>query len=292
MNTTTLNTVNFEKDHPVELEGTSRTLLLPLWARAKENRRPDPILVDTRAAQIIESLEALKGYQDDFYEMDRIFDQYLQISQLVRAKCIDEEIRLFLEKFPRATVVNIGAGFDTTFDRVDNGRLTWYDLDYPEVIALRRQFIPETQRSRCIPKSVLDFSWFDDIGDGQNGLMLVACGVLFFLEGSQAKRLFLELANRFPGSEIAFDTMSGFFLRMANRSVLKRSGMGSQAVMRWAIRSASEIAKWDSRITVLDEYPMFSHITPNQSWGTSVRFRMEMAKWTRGINIFHLRFED
>jgi O-methyltransferase involved in polyketide biosynthesis len=222
--------------------------------------------------------------------MDRIFDDYLQISQLVRAKCIDDEIKPFLEKFPLATIVNIGAGFDTTFDRVDNGKVTWYDLDYPEVIRLRRQYIPETPRSRCLARSVLDFSWFEDIGDCQNGLMLVACGVLFFLDERQAKTLFLELAGRFPESEIAFDTMSGLFLKIANWTVLGRSGMGSQAVMRWAVRSAREIAKWDDRIRVIDEYPMYSHVALNPSCDKATRFRMKIANWTRGINIFHLKF--
>ena len=292
MNTATVNTFNFENDQLAELQGANRTLLLPLWARAKENQQPTPLLVDKRAAQIIASLEAMHGHRDDFKEMERIFDRYLQLSQLIRAACIDDEIRFFLEKHPQATIVNIGAGLDTTFDRVDNGQMVWYDLDLPEVIAIRHQYIPEAPRSRCIASSVLDSSWFDEIGEPQNGLMFVACGVLFFLDENQAKKLFLELADQFPGSEFVFDTMAGLFMRIANRSVLKRSGMGSQAVMRWAVHSAREIVKWDDRIRMVAEYPMYSQRARNPSWGKSVLFRMEMANRMHAINIFHLKFGE
>ncbi len=35
---------------------------------------------------------------------------------------------------------------DTTFERIDNGRVYWYDLDLPDVIKLRKEFILENDR--------------------------------------------------------------------------------------------------------------------------------------------------
>ena len=272
-----------------ELEGVSRTLLLPLWARARECNQPNPILTDNWVKQIVENLSTIASYKNSFDEMDRVFDRYYQLSQLIRAKCLDNEIRTFLTTHPSGTIVNIGAGFDTTFARVDNGLLNWYDLDLPEVITLRRKHIPETERTKCIAKSVLDTSWFDDIGDDRNGVMFVSCGVLFFLHGQQVKQLFLELTNRFTGSEAAFDTMSKLFMVIGNWSVLRRSGMGNQAVMRWSMRSAQGIVNWDKRISVMSEYPMFLRIRVDKSWGKSVINRMRAVNRMRGINIFHLR---
>jgi O-methyltransferase involved in polyketide biosynthesis len=237
----------------------------------------------------VESLSTIASYKNSFDEMDRVFDRYYQLSQLIRAKCFDDEIRTFLTTHPFGTIVNIGAGFDTTFARVDNGLLNWYDLDLPEVIALRRKYILETDRSRCIAKSVLDTSWFDDIGQDRNGVMFVACGVLFFLHEKQVKQLFVELTNRFAGSEAAFDTMSKLFMIIGNWSVLRRSGMDNRAVMRWSIRSAREIVNWDKRISVMSEYPMFSRIKLDESWGRSAINRMRIVNKMRGINIFHLR---
>jgi O-methyltransferase involved in polyketide biosynthesis len=125
-----------QRETHIELEGANKTLLLPLWARAKECGRDNTIFIDSRAKQIVEDLRTIKNYKNTFDEMDKTFDKYYQLSQIIRAKCLDDEVRNFINKNPSATTVNIGAGFDTTFDRIDNRMLKWYDLDMPEVIEL------------------------------------------------------------------------------------------------------------------------------------------------------------
>ncbi len=284
-----MTTISLE-DQPVkELEGAMKTLLLPLWARAKECHRANPLLVDERARQIVDDLNEEKGFGECFNAMEQELDTYYQLSQIIRAKSLDGEIKAYLQYHPQGAIVNIGAGLDTTFERVDNGALTWYDLDLPEVIALRRQFFHEHSRRKCIAKSVLDHSWIDEIVHPDQGIMFVACGVLFFLQEDEVKRLFGLLVDQFPGSEIAFDTMAPFFLNLGNRMVLKKGNMGDQAVMRWAVRSSKEISTWDTRIRVIDEYPMYSRISLDPTWGLSCMMRMKMINWLKGINILHLQ---
>ncbi len=280
---------NIVKEYYEGLEGVNKTLLLPLWARAKESKQSNPILMDAQAQKIVENLSRTASYKDSFDEMDKVFNGFFQLSQLFRARCLDGQIKEFLANYPSGTIVNIGAGLDTTFARVDNGLLNWYDLDLPEVIALRREYIPETDRSQYIAKSVLDISWFKDIEKAGNGIMFVSCGVLFFLQKDQVKKLFFELANRFPGGEAAFDTMSKLFMMIGNNSVLRRSSMGNQAMMQWSIRSAREMMKWDKRISIVAEYPMFSRFPLDASWGKAITNRMRMINRMKGINIFHLR---
>jgi len=82
---------------------------------------------------------------------------------LVRARNFDRAIGRYIERYPEATAVNIGAGLDTTFSRADNGKMRWYDLDLPDGIAFRQQFIPETPRNTCIAKSVFDCGWFNEV---------------------------------------------------------------------------------------------------------------------------------
>lgn len=48
-----------------------------------------------------------------------------------------------LRDHPDAVIVNLGAGLDTTFQRIDNGRIFWYGLDLPDSIDLRKRLIPE-----------------------------------------------------------------------------------------------------------------------------------------------------
>ena len=273
----------------VDLAGVNRTLLLPLWARARESQKPNAILIDHQAKQIIDHLSQKETYKNTFDEMDKDFDPYYQISQLIRAKCLDDEIQEFLQVHPSGTIVNWGAGLDTTFSRNDNGLLHWYDLDFPDVIELRKTFIPESERNKYIPKSLLDPSWYEDVEIVDQGLMFVACGVLFFLMESQVRQLFIDLVDAFPGSEAAFDTMTRLIMSIGNRGVLKQGGLDKRAIMQWSIRSARTMASWDKRIAVIKEYPMFSRTHFDESWDRSVVNRMRMINWMRGINIFRLR---
>ena len=270
-----------------ELHGADRTLLLPLWARAIETRQPKPLLIDQCASKIIDELSRVDGYRITFAEMERNLGLFYRLSQIFRARCLDDEIRTYIKAHPQATIVNIGAGLDTTFDRVDNGLITWYDLDLPAVMALRRQYLPEGPRRHMVAQSVLDFSWLDQIGECSHGLIMVACGVLFFFNEDQIKRLFIAIADRFPGCELAFDTMSRFFLNIANREVLRQSGMDGRATLCWAVSSARHIAGWDSRFQVLDEYSMYSHTPIDPAWDLPCRFRMGFVNFTKGIKIMH-----
>ena len=124
------------------------------------------------------------------------------------AKHIDDKIRAYVAEHPKASVIDLGAGLDTTYYRVDNGSIRWYDLDLPSVIDLRRRLIPETARSTCMAKSLLDFNWLDDIPDTTNGVFLVAAGVLIFFQESELESFFSSLADGLPGAEIVFNTQS------------------------------------------------------------------------------------
>jgi O-methyltransferase involved in polyketide biosynthesis len=120
----------------IDLSDVQKTLLLPLWGRAVETRKKNPMLVDTAAVGIIDRID---------YDFSTIANSMSPISQLawvVRCLHIDRTIKQFLRTHPNATLVNIGYGLDTTFQRIDNGTLVWYDLDLPDVIALRKKLIP------------------------------------------------------------------------------------------------------------------------------------------------------
>jgi O-methyltransferase involved in polyketide biosynthesis len=268
----------------VRLQGVQQTLLIPLWARAKESQKAHPLIVDRRAATILTELNV------DVTRLDQAFDEVSQLSWAVRAKMMNEEIIRFLAQHPVATVVNLGAGLDTTFERIDNGRMHWYDLDLPEVIQVRQALIPETERSQCIPKSVLDSTCYDDIGKPQEGVFFLACGLLPYFRESEVRHLLTDLAIRFPGSELVFDTPSRLFMWVINWSVLRRSGMGRDALMRWGARSAAQVAKWDQRIHIVDDYPWFARVEMDATWSKDT---VNTIKWTNRLhafNIFHFRF--
>ena len=200
------------------LRGVQRTLIFPLWGRAVFSRLYPEILEDKEAAGIIGELtrraippqwveaeqeqssparvvtkiqrepnrppnEDAQGnsWDCDFGEIEKAFGEYGGLAYIVRGRKIDGIIKQFIAEHPRATIVNIGAGFDTTFSRVDNGAVHWYDIDLCEVIALREKIIPAGSRNICIAKSVFDYSWLKDVRfNEKDGILFVAGGVFYY----------------------------------------------------------------------------------------------------------------
>jgi O-methyltransferase involved in polyketide biosynthesis len=164
----------------VNLGNVQKTLFLPLWGRAIESKKRKPLLLDEAAVNIINRVDF------DFSQMARNLDQLTQIAWIKRSLICDKVIRIFLAKHPQGTVVNIGCGLDTTFERVDNGKVNWFDLDLPDVIELRSKFITQSERRKFISSSFLDKEWLDGLGKREN-VLFIAAGVFYYYTEQEIK---------------------------------------------------------------------------------------------------------
>ncbi|MCG8342398.1 MAG: class I SAM-dependent methyltransferase, partial [Chlorobiales bacterium] len=91
------------------------TLLLPLWGRAYETQKNNPRLVDERAVEIIRQIDY------DFSNIEET-QAMSQNGWVARSLHTDRVALEFIKEHPKASIVNIGCGLDTTFSRVDNGK--------------------------------------------------------------------------------------------------------------------------------------------------------------------------
>jgi O-methyltransferase involved in polyketide biosynthesis len=244
---------NMSEKIAIELRNGQKTLLLPLWGRAVESRKKKPQLVDRTAADIIDKID---------YDFSAIADNISEITQLAwiaRSLHIDRIISQLLNNHPKATIVNLGCGLDTTFDRIDNGSLFWYDLDLPDVIALRNNFILENERRKYIACSLFNDTWFHQLRV-EDAVMFIAAGLFYYFEEYQMKKFFTKRADIFPGSELLFDASSALGVRVANKTVIQGGGMDKSSILKWGIENAKSIQLWDSRIKIIDEYPLFKNM--------------------------------
>jgi O-methyltransferase involved in polyketide biosynthesis len=200
----------------VKLSGVSQTLLAPLRGRAQVSKEHSSLFYDAKAIELTEKIEMdSDSSASDVHFQVTMFNAIRKLNLPVdpslfaafRAKQFDEKAKAFFTEHPHACVVNIGAGFDTTFYRVDNGLIHWYDLDLPAVIDVRRQLLPEPDRVTYIAKSLLDPSWCKDINT-EGGVFMIAGGVFAWLGEAQVKQFFSMLADNFPDGEIVFEAMS------------------------------------------------------------------------------------
>ncbi len=121
------------------LSSVEQTALFPVYYRASESQRPDGLIQDPRAVELVKQIDF------DFSKL-RI-QSFVQVALILRVRQFDLLTSDFLTRHPTGVVVYVGCGLDTAFDRVDNGQIEWYDLDLPETIEARRQLLPETSRS-------------------------------------------------------------------------------------------------------------------------------------------------
>ncbi|GAA2129799.1 class I SAM-dependent methyltransferase [Streptomyces synnematoformans] len=234
--------------HRIDLGPVQETLLIPLYGRAVENGRAEPALRDPRAEEIVASLA---------YDFAR-FDGLASLTGTVlRTALFDRWVREFLAAHPDGTVVEIGTGLNTRFERVDNGTARWLEFDLPDVIELRRTLFADTGRRRMLAASVTDGSWADEavaLG-GAGPYFLAAEAVLPFLPEAEVRRVVDLAGARFPGALLALDTAGpGIVGTQESHDALSKV----EARMRWACADPAEVAGWRPGARVLDSHTLTS----------------------------------
>jgi O-methyltransferase involved in polyketide biosynthesis len=155
-----------------------------------------------------------------------------------------------LDRAENPLVLHLGCGLDSRVLRVKPGKGEWYDLDYPDVIELRKKFYDETNHYHMIPSSVTDPDWLDQV-KGNGPACIIAEGLLMYLHEDEIKQLFVSLQKRLPSSEISFDAYSRLTARSANNHPsIKKTG----AQLHWGIDDAEQIASWGTGVTLLEEW--------------------------------------
>jgi O-methyltransferase involved in polyketide biosynthesis len=224
----------------ITLTPEQETLLIPLYTKSQPD---NPLFFDPIAQEI------LKRVDYDFKGLRVPYKTVILVCQ--RAKKLDAVTRTFLAENPGGVVLHLGCGLDGRFWRVDDGKVSWYDLDMPPVIALRKQFYPEDKRYHLLAASVTDLVWVDKVEAGGRPVLVVAEGLLMYLGEVDVKRLLLRLHVAFPGCRLIADVFSRMTARSATQHPsLKHTG----ATIGWGIDDPHEIESWSPAIHLLEEW--------------------------------------
>jgi O-methyltransferase involved in polyketide biosynthesis len=216
----------------VTLTREKETLLITLHAKAEESRLPDSLLKDRFAAEAVSRID---------YDFARLrIDRDMAIGVAMRAHIFDGWTRDFLARHPGATVLHLGCGLDSRVFRIGPGpEIHWFDIDYPDVVALRQRLYPRREGYTLLGASVTDPAWSERI-PVDRPVLILAEGLLPYLPEDEVPRLLQRLTTHLPGGEIAFDAYSELGLTML-RAVpsIRRTG----AVLHWALDDPRELER-------------------------------------------------
>ena len=177
----------------LKLGDIQTTALIPLAIKANETLRSNARIKDLKAVEIIKALDL------DTAPYDKIFSHEGTIARTIM---LDRQLKSIIEADPNAVIVNLGAGFDNRFSRVDNGSILWFDLDLPDVIAARKKVFTAQDRVTMIAGSVLENDWCETIRTAAENRnvkpVFIAEGMFMYFTLDQIKVILTILRNNFP----------------------------------------------------------------------------------------------
>jgi methyltransferase (TIGR00027 family) len=262
----------------VDLSGAPQTMLATFYAKALDADLPKPILGDRFAKEIVDRI--------DYDWKKTAITPGNSPSVTTRSAHFDNWARQFLAANPEAVVLHLGCGLDARVFRLDPGPgVVWYDVDYPEVVRLRRQLYPTREAYHVIAASVTDPSWFAEIPRDRPTL-LIGEGLTMYLTAEDGTALLRRVVEHAPCGELQFDAFNrlGIKLQWMN-AVVRRSG----ATLYWGIDGPDDI---------LDAVPgvrLLSWVSPFDSatfadvpwWYHGIAASMRPVPWLRYLAQYH-----
>ncbi|MEM6598879.1 MAG: class I SAM-dependent methyltransferase [Cyanobacteria bacterium P01_C01_bin.69] len=218
----------------VDLGPVQETLLIPLLGRALETKKGTGLIQDQKAVEIVKALD---------YDFSKWRKSQSLVGATLRTRLFDQDVQQFLMEHPTGTVIEIGCGLNTRFERIDNGRAHWFDLDLADSLALRRQFFQDQPRRTMLEASVLETDWMAVVAATGGPWCFVSEAVIIYLEPTQARQAISQIANRFPGAWILTDTTAQAMVdSQSSHDAMKY--MSQESWFRWGCDDPSEIESW------------------------------------------------
>lgn len=265
----------------IENNAIFESLFAPLYFKASETRRAEPIIRDDKAVDILESLDY------DFSYFEKNTSGRFLIS--VRTKILDEQINEFINGTDYPVIINLGSGLDTRLSRVNAAKVKyWYDLDLPEVINFRKNYFPDTDNHISIGKSALDYSWIQDIHvDPSCDYLFIAEGLLMYFQETEVKELFTQISEYFPSSTMLCEI---FHSKLINYNV-KNEANNKDISFKWGISNNKDLESLHSGIKIEQEWKMFDYFKYRQK--IFIRILVSISSRFRNmVKIVKLRFNE
>lgn len=217
----------------VELGPVQETLLIPLYGRAMVTQKGG-MIHDPKAVEIVRELD---------YDFDKWKGDSAIVGVCLRTRMYDEEVKRFLAKHPEGTVVEIGCGLNTRFERIDNGTAKWFELDLPDSMAIRRKFFKDEPRRVSIAASALDDDWFETILATGGPYCFVSEAVIIYIDAELLKPMFQNLARCFPGATLIMDTTSAKMVDGQTKAGIMKT-MPRESHFRWKCNDPGALEDW------------------------------------------------
>ena len=237
-------------------DAVADTLFIPLYMRCLESRRGDGIIKDPEACRIVDAVDY------DFSKYDGAVSS--QVAASIRVRHFDAVTRRFLERNYDPVVVSLGCGLDTRSQRIGMNKGTFYNVDLPEVMALRDTLIAPDERNVSIHESMFDNSWATSIRDAhpESAFLVLVEGVFMYFSEDQVRSVIERIAKNFTPGELMIDACTSFACKNRNKHDTVKH---TNAEFKWGMDDDALPEQWADNLSLME---------------TTYYMNQERARWT------------
>ncbi len=226
----------------LQLGDIETTALIPLSNRASETLRKHPRIRDEKAVKIIRELAI------DTKNYDKLITHECVIARTIM---FDDAVKKLTGKYPDAVFLNLGCGLDNRFERVDNGKLLWFDIDLPDSIVVRKKVYQETEHRRMLGADVMDPLWIEQIKGavGKKPVIAIAEGLFMYFSKEQTRTLLNQLTSSFDEGFLLAEMMHPSMMDEKKHDTVKHT----DAKFGWGTRSGKEFVQLAPKLQLISE---------------------------------------
>ncbi|MDR1614417.1 MAG: class I SAM-dependent methyltransferase [Campylobacteraceae bacterium] len=213
-----------------KLQGVSDTLFIPLAARIFVSKKFPEYFFDEKALSLEKYIPSMQKSSSEYYSL----------ASAARYYNLDLMVKAFINKNGKSNIVYLGAGFETAYYRLNEQIAIFYEIDLPDIIAIRRIMLGEQTNERLIGGDMFDMEWSKQI-DRSIPTLLVASGVFQYFKEDKIVKFINDIKNSFSNVELIFDATNKAGIKYANKYVRKTGN--SDALMYFYIDDSIEFAK-------------------------------------------------
>ena len=233
--------------YKIEKNTVQETLIIPLYAGKVCTELYPNLYRDETAVRLINEID----YDFSVAEKNSrsLMHRFGSLEVAVRQNDLAWEVRDYLKTHPKAAVINLGCGLDGTGRVCDNDSCKIYNLDFPNVIAVRNELLPAGEREKNIPCDLNNTEWFEKI-DASGGAIFFASGVFYYFLTEQVKALVQAMADAFHGGGLVFDAANRAAVKMIAKTWLKSAKIKDVCAYFAVSDAKDELSLWDNRLQV------------------------------------------
>ena len=231
----------------MNLEGVEKTMLLTLFAKAKHSQQKNHKFYDSKAIEVISKIDY------DFSIAEK--DKFMQLGTVARTIVLDNMVGDYIDAHPKCTIVNIASGMDTRFNRLDNGKINWYNVDLENSANYRLNYIEGTDRVTTLAYSAMDPSWAQEILI-RNDVLFIVEGLTMYLNPKDVKNILNIIDANFDKCTIFMEIMPPVSVKNTKEESIE----DTNSKFIWGVAKGHELTKFNNNFKWIRDVNLFDGV--------------------------------